>query len=69
MHMAEHRVNTYVYVKSHKPHHKFVNPIVFDAFDGSLTDTLLMILVPMTITTQVLLPFAYRIAFLDQLPH
>jgi lathosterol oxidase len=54
LHWAEHRVHTTIYQYSHKPHHRFVNPVLFDAFDGSLTDTTLMILVPLTITTQVI---------------
>jgi len=53
MHLAEHKIHATIYQYSHKPHHRFVNPIMFDAFDGSLLDTLLMILVPLTIVTQV----------------
>ena len=39
---------------SHKPHHRFVNPRLFDAFDGSVPDTFCMILVPLAITAQLL---------------
>eukprot|EP00667_Euglena_gracilis_P011788 EG_transcript_12061 len=53
MHYAEHKVSAKLYQLSHKPHHRFVNPIMFDAFDGSLLDTLLMILLPLTIVTQL----------------
>lgn len=53
MHYGEHKVSSWVYAKSHKPHHRFTNPIMFDAFDGSLTDTLLMIVVPFIIVARV----------------
>ena len=33
------------YRKSHKPHHRFTNPKLFDAFNGSPADTFCMILV------------------------
>lgn len=56
MHYAEHKVSAKLYQLSHKPHHRFVNPIMFDAFDGSLLDTLLMILLPLTIVTQLVWP-------------
>lgn len=46
MHLGEHKVSSWIYRNSHKPHHRFVNPRMFDAFNGSLTDTLLMIIVP-----------------------
>jgi sterol desaturase/sphingolipid hydroxylase (fatty acid hydroxylase superfamily) len=46
MHLGEHKVSNWVYRNSHKPHHRFTNPRVFDAFDGSLADTSLMIVVP-----------------------
>lgn len=42
------------YKKSHKPHHRFINPRLFDAFDGSVPDTFFMILVPIAITAQLL---------------
>jgi len=46
MHYGEHKVSTWIYRHSHKPHHRFTNPRLFDAFDGSLTDTTAMIVVP-----------------------
>jgi len=52
MHLLEHRVSSVVYRLSHKPHHKFTDPNLFDAFDGSLTDTSLMILIPLFATTR-----------------
>jgi sterol desaturase/sphingolipid hydroxylase (fatty acid hydroxylase superfamily) len=50
MHQLEHRLSPELYKKSHKPHHRFTNPRLFDAFDGSPTDTFLMILVPLYLT-------------------
>ena len=43
-HLLEHRVSAAFYRASHKPHHRFTNPRLFDAFDGSPADTLCMIL-------------------------
>ncbi len=39
-----------LYAVSHKPHHVFTNPRFFDAFNGSVTDTTLMILIPLFMT-------------------
>ena len=36
MHMLEHGMSTEFYKRSHKPHHRFTNPRLFDAFNGSL---------------------------------
>ncbi|KAJ1495823.1 hypothetical protein T484DRAFT_1662840 [Baffinella frigidus] len=52
MHLGEHKVSSWVYRKSHKPHHKFLSPKMFDAFNGSVTDTIFMILLPLFITAQ-----------------
>jgi len=41
------------YRKSHKPHHRFTNPKLFDAFNGSLSDTFFMILVPLFATAHI----------------
>jgi sterol desaturase/sphingolipid hydroxylase (fatty acid hydroxylase superfamily) len=46
MHLGEHRISMWIYRLSHKPHHRFTNPRLFDAFDGSIGDTTLMILIP-----------------------
>jgi len=46
-HVGEHSISSWVYRKSHKPHHRFTNPRLFDAFNGSMTDTALMILLPL----------------------
>ena len=53
MHMLEHRLSPTIYQKSHKPHHRFTNPRMFDAFNGSLTDTILMILIPLFSTANI----------------
>ena len=63
MHVGEHEIDklifknvgvkTSIYPSSHKPHHRFTNPRLFDAFNGSPTDTFLMILVPLFITAQL----------------
>lgn len=53
MHYAEHKVSAEVYKKSHKPHHVFRVPRLFDAFNGSMPDTIFMILVPLYITCNV----------------
>jgi len=53
MHLLEHntnRVSIQAYVRTHKPHHRFTNPRLFDAFNGSIGDTMIMILVPLYIT-------------------
>jgi len=53
MHLGEHKISTWVYKMSHKPHHRFTNPRIFDAFDGSLTDTICMILVPLITVARI----------------
>jgi hypothetical protein len=50
MHLAEHAVSPTFYQMSHKPHHRFTNPKFFDAFNGSMFDTICMILIPLFIT-------------------
>ena len=50
MHMGEHLVSPKLYQKSHKAHHRFLSPRMFDAFDGSVSDTVFMILIPLVIT-------------------
>ena len=37
MHMVEHKLDSRLYKASHKPHHRFTNPKMFDAFNGSPT--------------------------------
>ena len=53
MHRLEHDVSATFYQISHKPHHRFINPRLFDAFNGSIFDTLIMIIVPLYITANL----------------
>ena len=53
MHHLEHTLDKRLYRMSHKPHHRFTNPKLFDAFNGSPADTFLMILVPLFATTRL----------------
>lgn len=50
MHIMEHKAHPYFYRISHKPHHRFTNPRMFDAFNGSFYDTFCMILIPLYLT-------------------
>lgn len=52
-HIAEHCLPT-LYKASHKPHHRFYSPQFFNAFDGSLLDTVCLILFPLFTTAQLL---------------
>jgi sterol desaturase/sphingolipid hydroxylase (fatty acid hydroxylase superfamily) len=52
MHKVEHKISS-IYVGSHKPHHVFKAPVLFDAFNGSFNDTVFMILVPLYITANI----------------
>merc|ERR1719387_938994 len=56
LHYFEHKgpLGPEFYKKSHKPHHVYVNPRLFDAFDGSVPDTFCMILIPLATTAQLL---------------
>ena len=38
----------------HWPHHKAYIPNILDAFKGTISDTLFMILVPLILTTQII---------------
>ena len=53
MHIGEHLVDKRLYRLSHKPHHRFTNPKLFDAFNGSPADTFCMILIPLFVTAQL----------------
>jgi sterol desaturase/sphingolipid hydroxylase (fatty acid hydroxylase superfamily) len=54
MHRLEHDLSAAFYQASHKPHHHFVNPRLFDAFNGSLADTVCMITIPLFITANIM---------------
>lgn len=53
MHYLEHVVSPKFYQLSHKPHHRFTNPRLFDAFNGSLPDTICMIVLPLFATANI----------------
>lgn len=53
MHYLEHVVSPAFYQISHKPHHRFTNPRMFDAFNGSLPDTVCMITIPLICTAHL----------------
>ena len=53
MHRVEHMAHPKMYKISHKPHHKFTNPKLYDAFDGSVPDTAIMILFPLFVTAHI----------------
>ena len=52
-HMAEHSLSS-LYISSHKPHHRYITPTLFDAFDGSFLDTVFLILFPLFATCRLL---------------
>ncbi|GKY98404.1 hypothetical protein MPSEU_000797900 [Mayamaea pseudoterrestris] len=54
MHWLEHAASPKFYQLSHKPHHRFTNPRIFDAFNGSLADTVCMIIIPLFITANLM---------------
>jgi len=51
-HRLEHYSPTY-YQMSHKNHHVFINPKLYNAFNGSPLDTASLILIPLFITAQM----------------
>eukprot|EP00053_Salpingoeca_punica_P012747 m.114548 g.114548 ORF g.114548 m.114548 type:complete len:265 (-) comp16028_c0_seq2:2026-2820(-) len=53
LHYVEHKASPKFYQISHKPHHRFLNPRLFDAFNGSFFDTVCMILVPLYTTANL----------------
>lgn len=55
--MMEHSTTKFwpfFYQNTHKPHHRFTNPRLFDAFNGSLGDTVFMILLPLYATANII---------------
>lgn len=52
-HLAEHKISAEFYKISHKAHHRFTNPKLFDAFNATPTDTFFMVLVPLIITSRI----------------
>ena len=52
-HYLEHVVSPKFYQLSHKPHHHFTNPRMFDAFNASPLDTVCMITIPLLLTAHI----------------
>jgi hypothetical protein len=52
-HYLEHKFQIEIWKMSHKLHHKFISPKLFDAFNGSLVDTILIIIIPLIITCRI----------------
>mmetsp|Transcript_13976 Transcript_13976/g.25622 ORF Transcript_13976/g.25622 Transcript_13976/m.25622 type:complete len:313 (+) Transcript_13976:233-1171(+) len=53
LHRFEHVLPS-IYKKTHKPHHVYKSPNLFNAFSGSTGDTVLMILVPLFLTSRLI---------------
>lgn len=49
IHYFEHKSH----LSSHQPHHRFMNPKIFDAFNGSPVDTVVMIIIPLIISSRL----------------
>ena len=54
IHWMEHRAFPQLYKMCHKSHHRFTNPIWADAFNGSIGDTFIMILIPLFVTSHLI---------------
>lgn len=52
MHRVEHSIPL-LYKYSHAAHHTHVVPNIYDAFDGSIVDTVCMILIPLFFTSRI----------------
>lgn len=52
VHRIEHKYND-LYKFTHYRHHIHIKPIMFNAFDGSIGDTMCMIIVPLYVTSQI----------------
>ena len=55
IHLLEHKFQSRrIPLLCHKLHHRFISPKLFDAYDGSISDTFLMILIPLFITSRII---------------
>lgn len=52
VHRLQHRWVA-VYCASHKPHHATCDPVLLDAYAGSIPDTLLMVVCPLIVTSRL----------------
>lgn len=53
MHRLEHKYSN-IYKITHSKHHLYIHPTIYDSFSGSIGDTIFMILIPLTVTTQII---------------
>ena len=52
VHVTEHRL-AFIYKRTHKPHHRWTNPNMFSAFNASVGDAIMMILIPLYVTANL----------------
>ena len=52
VHYLEHKI--FIIRKYHEHHHIYIIPNIYNAFDGSISDTFLMILIPLYTTTNII---------------
>jgi len=52
IHRLEHKYSI-LYKIFHQSHHRYTSPTLLDAFDGSIYDTMFMILIPLFITSRI----------------
>ena len=52
MHRIEHAW-PWLYIRSHKKHHKWINPKLYNAFSACVNDTVTLILIPLYLTSRV----------------
>ena len=53
VHRLEHKFS-FLYKHMHKQHHQYKSPKLFDAFSGSIYDTLLMIIIPLFMVSRII---------------
>jgi len=53
MHRIEHAIYLF-YRFTHKRHHQYTSPILFDAFRGSFSDSFFMIIIPLFLTSRII---------------
>ena len=63
-HKMQHDIET-LYRATHRPHHYFVTPTLFDAFDGSIPDTFTLILIPLFATSHTLPLLGVHVSHVD----
>merc|ERR1712146_240958 len=63
IHRVQHKVEA-VYV-THKDHHAYINPHLFNAYSGSVQDTTMLILIPLYLTVVTLASIGVHISQQD----